>query len=75
MERYAVTKIDLIMMDTEGYDYEIIKQIDFSRIRPKVIIYEHKHLSRSDRLTCEKLLKDLDYRLSKHFSNTLAYIA
>ncbi|MGH8556520.1 MAG: FkbM family methyltransferase [Methylococcales bacterium] len=73
LERHAVGKIDLIMIDTEGYDFEIIKQIDFSRIRPGVIIYEHKHISRSDRLSCEKLLTEQNYWLHRHFSNTLAY--
>ncbi|MGH8476088.1 MAG: FkbM family methyltransferase [Methylococcales bacterium] len=73
LERHAVDKIDLIMVDTEGYDFEIIKQIDFSLARPKVILYEHKHLSHTDRLNCERLLKDWNYRLDKHFSNTLAY--
>lgn len=73
LERHAVEKIDLIMIDTEGYDFEIIKQFDFNLMRPKVIVYEHKHIARRDRLDCEKLLKEQNYRLHKHFGNTLAY--
>ncbi|MCI0666588.1 MAG: FkbM family methyltransferase [Methylococcaceae bacterium] len=73
LKRHAVEKIDLIMIDTEGYDFEIIKQIDFSGTRPLVIVYEHKHIARHDRLNCEQLLKQQEYRLRKHFGNTLAY--
>lgn len=73
LARHAVEKIDLIMIDTEGYDFEIIKQFDFTGTRPAVIIYEHKHIARRDRLNCERLLKEQNYRLRKHFGNTLAY--
>lgn len=75
LKRHAVKKFDLVMIDTEGYDYEIIKQIDFGCVHPRAIIYEHKHFTRSDRLDCEKLLRKQNYRLQRHFSNTLAYRA
>lgn len=73
LDRHAVKKIDLIMIDTEGYDFEIIKQIDFNRIRPRVVIYEHKHIARGDRLDCEQLLRAQNYQVQRSFSNTLAY--
>jgi FkbM family methyltransferase len=72
LKRHGVDKIDLLMIDTEGYDFEIIKQIDFDGFRPGVIIYEHKHFARSDRLNCEKLLIGRNYVLHRHFGNTLA---
>lgn len=75
LARHSVERIDLAMIDTEGYDFEIVKQFDFASMRPKLIIYEHKHLSRGDRAECETLLKAQGYRLDKHFSNTLAYTA
>lgn len=31
---------DLLAIDTEGYDYEILKMLDLNRISPEVIIYE-----------------------------------
>lgn len=73
LARHAVGKIDLIMIDTEGYDFEIIKQIDFNRFQPRVIIYEHKHISRRERRNCEKCLQGWHYKLHRHFSNTMAY--
>ncbi len=74
LNRHAVKKIDLIMIDTEGYDFEILKQIDLVNIKPKVIVYEHKHISRAERRECASYLQDHDYHLESRFSNTLAYL-
>lgn len=74
LAKYAVEKIDLLLIDTEGYDHEIIKQIDFTKIQPRIIVYEHKHVNKTDRRYCECLLKSHDYRLTKHIANTLALL-
>lgn len=62
-ERYGVTQLDALVMDTEGYDYEIIRQIDFRRWKPSLILYEHHHFSEQTRLDCQKLLKAAGYIL------------
>jgi methyltransferase, FkbM family len=72
LKKHDVKKIDLLLIDTEGYDYEIIKQIDFKNIRPSIMVYEHKHIDKKDRKDCERLLKSNSYSLMKHFGNTLA---
>lgn len=41
---HRIDHVDLIHIDTEGYDYEIIKRIDFGRLRPRLLIFERKHL-------------------------------
>jgi FkbM family methyltransferase len=66
---------DLLVIDTEGHDFEIIKTIDFSRIRPLVLIYEHIHLCEGDRLACWRLLRANGYRCAASWSNTLALLA
>ena len=55
--RHGVGAIDLIHIDTEGYDYEVIKLIDFSAHRPALLLYEHKHLSPADRAACRRLIE------------------
>jgi len=37
----AIDKLDLLLIDTEGYDYEILRSIDFTSIKPKIIRFEH----------------------------------
>ena len=41
LEDYHVEKIDLLQIDTEGYDAQIILNIDFNCIKPKIIRFEH----------------------------------
>jgi FkbM family methyltransferase len=41
VESYGVTRLDLLVTDTEGYDYEILSGLDFARIRPSIIYFEH----------------------------------
>ncbi|MBI2638882.1 FkbM family methyltransferase [Candidatus Peregrinibacteria bacterium] len=71
--KYHVTKIDLLVMDTEGYDYTLLQHFDFSYIRPIMILYEHKHMSEKEEKTCRLLLEENGYRLEKQGRNTFAY--
>jgi FkbM family methyltransferase len=38
--KYNITHIHFLQIDTEGYDYEIIKSIDFNNVRIDVLQYE-----------------------------------
>ena len=64
IKEYKLKNIDLIFIDTEGYDYEIIKMIPFEKISPSIILFEHKHLSKKDFNESLKKLTNLGY---KHF--------
>ncbi len=75
LRKHQVEKIDLLSVDTEGHDFEVIKQIDFARFKPRMIIYEHKHLRRETRRHCENLLEAQGYQLTKRLSNTLGVSA
>lgn len=57
----AVDQVDLIQMDTEGYDFEIIRNIDFARFRPRLVIYEHHHFDDETRQACESHMQTLGY--------------
>lgn len=37
----AAAELDLLQVDTEGYDAEIIRTIDFDRVSPAIIRFEH----------------------------------
>lgn len=55
----------MLTIDTEGYDYEIIKQVFLTEIKPKIILYEHKLLSIKDRTDSKKLLKNCGYNVKE----------
>jgi FkbM family methyltransferase len=62
LNRHRVSRIDLLQLDVEGYDFEIIKMIDFEKIRPTLIRYEHAGLRSSDKHACKALLAAHGYR-------------
>ena len=37
----AIEKLDLLLLDTEGYDFQILMSIDFSSVKPRIIRFEH----------------------------------
>jgi FkbM family methyltransferase len=37
----AIAELDLLLIDTEGYDFQILMSIDFSEIKPRIIRFEH----------------------------------
>jgi FkbM family methyltransferase len=66
-------EVDLVLMDTEGYDYTILKMIDFSRLRPSIICYEHVHMSKAQQEEAASLLVRQGYRLTRDNLDTIAY--
>jgi FkbM family methyltransferase len=50
--RHGLDRVDLLVVDTEGYDWEIIRSIDLAAHRPRLVVYEHFHLSGEDRAAC-----------------------
>jgi len=71
LRKYNIQKIDLLQLDVEGYEFEIIKQIDFNFTKPKIIHYEHNCLG-SDTERSWKYLENNGYKVSHLSSNTLA---
>jgi FkbM family methyltransferase len=70
-----VEKIDVMVIDTEGYDFEVLKLIDFQQFRPELVLYEHVHLSNEDREAASQFLARLGYevhQIKKGDRNTAA---
>jgi FkbM family methyltransferase len=74
LQKHGVSKLNLLNIDTEGYDYEIIKTVPFGRIKPYVILYEHKHLSGHDKQACASLLTEQGYHILEIQGDTFAYL-
>lgn len=56
-----VDRVDLLHIDTEGYDYVVLSQFDFEKYRPLVVMYEHKHLVKEDKVKARRLMKKYGY--------------
>jgi FkbM family methyltransferase len=74
LARHGVSRMDVLVVDTEGFDFEILKMADLASTRPAVVHYEHVHLSGPDREACLDLLIGLGYRVAEGEVDTCAYL-
>jgi FkbM family methyltransferase len=61
VREFGLPRLDLLVSDTEGYDFEVIKQIDQLPHRPQFIHFESLHLPPSDFQSCLAFLHARDY--------------
>ena len=47
--KYNITNLTLLHIDTEGYDWKILSQLDLKKNCPVIILFEHKHLTKIER--------------------------
>lgn len=47
--KHSLKSVDLLHIDTEGYDWNILKQLKLDAYTPTLIIYEQKHLSKEEK--------------------------
>lgn len=72
LKRHQVKNFDVLCVDTEGFDYQILKLIDFSRYTPDLILFESKNLSDQDYVDAKNLLLKAGYQLFWEKGDTLA---
>ncbi|KAL4427678.1 hypothetical protein ABPG75_001767 [Micractinium tetrahymenae] len=53
LSRLGLQAVDVLLIDTEGFDAQVVRQIPFDRIRPSLVLWEHKHLHESRHATEE----------------------
>ena len=73
LTKHELHRVDVLQIDVEGFDYEVIKLIDFERWKPAIVRYEHAHLSEDDAEACLELLAGQGYRLAVERRDTIAY--
>ena len=73
VRQYEIKKIDFLFIDCEGYDYEILKMVDFKRFSPSLINYESNHLNDEERAACEAMLHKEDYQTFRTVNDTCAF--
>jgi FkbM family methyltransferase len=68
--RCGVSRVDLLLIDTEGYDHEILRRIDWNVHRPRLVVYEHYHLADEDRARLRSQLTGVGYELKEEGFDT-----
>ena len=64
--------IDLLQIDTEGFDYEILQMFNFELYKPLLVHYEYVHLSKIDYENSIELLRKNGYKTIKKNSDIIA---
>jgi FkbM family methyltransferase len=65
LRKHDVAKIDILQIDVEGYDYQVLKQVDFSRFQPTVIRMEWCNLPQEEKQSSRALLRRRGYRTAE----------
>jgi len=71
-ERHGMDHVDFLQMDVEGFEFEILRSIDFEKIPIRFINYESV-LLRDNKRSCETLLRDHGYDLIDHGLDTFCF--
>lgn len=66
IEKYSISHINVLQIDTEGYDFEIIKTINFEQLKPDIIIAEYLHLTLYQYYVCVEYLDEKNYLVYKN---------
>ena len=66
LKKYKIDRINILQIDTEGYDYDIIFSINFKQIRPDIIIFEYLHLTYYQCFALINLLEENDYKVNRN---------
>lgn len=64
--------VDLFQVDTEGFDYEVIKMIDFNKLHPKIIKFESVNLNDVQKKELAKILNKEGYVVFNEAGDTVA---
>jgi FkbM family methyltransferase len=68
-----VDYVDLLHVDTEGYDLEVLRLFDLERYAPPIVRFEHVHLSRAEWDEAVRLLAGQGYRVLREAHDTTAH--
>ena len=72
LARFGLEHVDLLVIDTEGHDARILRSIDFSADQPRLVVYEHFHLPRSERDAAAAHLRAAGYETLEEGFDTFA---
>jgi FkbM family methyltransferase len=74
LAKHQIQQFDLLVLDTTGFDFEIIKMVPFSQIKPPIIHFEPGMLPIPQQQECFQLLANQGYGLAKVAVDTIAYL-
>jgi FkbM family methyltransferase len=74
LAKHGISRYDFLQIDTEGFDFEVLKMADLESNPPALVNYEHEHLKPGDRQGSWDYLRGLGYSIFTHEGDTAAYL-
>jgi FkbM family methyltransferase len=78
LKEYGINDYDLLLIDTEGYDFEILMNIDFALHKPRIVRFEHGVrngiMSKFQFLTVCERLNSFGYQIIAESYDATAYL-
>lgn len=74
LSKHQIRKVDLLVLDTMGYDFKIMQQFPFEVLKPSIIYFEHNTLSFIDQANCFDYLARLGYGFTRVSVDTVAWL-
>lgn len=71
LAQHDLLRLDLLQIDVEGFDAEVVKMIDFTRVRPGILKYESFDASADAAL--ERMLRSQGYNLRRSGQDVTAW--
>ena len=71
-DRVGLREIDMLHLDVEGYEFELLSNFPFDRVRPAIILYESFHLTDAHKSALRRKLQDHRYVVAEIGMDTLA---
>jgi FkbM family methyltransferase len=70
IDEYQVEELNELHVDTEGHDYEILEGLDFNKLKPNKIVFEHKHMEGTNKKVGEKYQRLMERLYSNNYKLT-----
>jgi FkbM family methyltransferase len=63
LKTHHVAKIDLLVIDTEGADWMVARQLPLDIYKPRIVYLEYAHLSSYEHVACSQHFRNHGYRV------------
>lgn len=70
--KYQIKEVDVLQIDVEGFDFEVIKLYDLSQNKPKVIVFESRHLGDQEYAEAEQYFTDNGFTIKRVKGDSVA---
>jgi FkbM family methyltransferase len=71
--KHGIGRLDLVLIDAEGYDAEILAGIGLEDRHPRLLVYEHYHLTPAQRDACRRRVHSAGYETLAEGFNTWCF--